>query len=396
MLVQFPPSGGLFHFTLQLGEGLARAGADVEVITGHAPEFASREPGCRVRSILPTWHPNAGEDVPDWWRRARRGIRAGRHAAAWAVLIAYLVRKRPAVVVWSLWQFSLDGWGVHAVRRALPDAVLALICHEPRHLVRRRDQPGMYDTAASSSNALRQAYADLDVAFVLGESARQALSETWPVSAPIHVIPHGNEAILAEAVPPADETGQVVLAFGTITRYKGVDTLCAAWPLVLAAVPRAELVIAGAPDADIDKRELRTQVSRLERARLDLGYVAAADVPSYFAPARCVVLPYKRSSQSGVAHLAHTFGRPVVASRVGDIPSAVDDGVSGVLVPPDDPAALADGLIRLLTDPQAARRMGDAGAQALSGRSSWDEVAARFLRGIPRSAANQPSPNASS
>lgn len=382
-LVQFPPSGGLFHFTLQLGEGLARAGADVEVITGPAPELASREPGCRVRSILPTWHPNAGEDAPDWWRRVRRGIRAGRHAAAWVVLIAYLLRKRPALIVWSLWQFPLDGWGVHIVRQALPDAVLALICHEPRHLVRRRDQPGLYNAAASSSNALKRAYADLDVAFVLGDSARQALVETWPVTAPIHIIPHGDETILADAVPPTDATGQLVLAFGTITRYKGIDTLCAAWPLVLAAVPGAELVIAGAADADIDKRDLRAQVSRLQRARLDLGYVAAADVPSFFARARCVVLPYKRSSQSGVAHLAHTFARPVVASRVGDIPSAVEDGFSGLLVPPDEPEALADALIRLLTDPQTARRMGDAGAAALSQRSSWDEVAARFLRGIP-------------
>ncbi|MGQ9406681.1 glycosyltransferase [Mycolicibacterium gilvum] len=383
VLVQFAPSGGLFHFTLQLGEGLARNGVQAEVVTGPRPELASREPGCHVRSILPTWHPNAGADVPEWWRRARRGVRAGQHAAAWVVLLGYLAGKRPDVVVWSYWQFPLDGVGVHLVRKILPSAVLALISHEPRHLVRRKDQPGMYSTATTTRRALNQAYADLDVAFVLGESTRQVLTETWPITAPVHVIPHGDEAILAAAVPSVDTTGQVVLAFGTITRYKGIDTLCSAWPLVLEAIPGAQLVIAGAADADIDKRELCEQVSRLPQVTLDLGYVAAPDVPSYFARARCIVLPYKRSSQSGVAHLAHTFARPVVASRVGDIPSAVADGISGLLVPPDEPRALADALVFLLTDQLAARRMGEAGAEALTANASWDDVAARFLSAIP-------------
>ena len=93
-----------------------------------------------------------------------------------------------------------------------------------------------------------------------------------------------------------------------------------------------------------------------------VGYVPVQDVPSYFARARCVVLPYKRSSQSGVAHLAHTLRRPVVATYVGDIPAVVRDGVSGLLVAPDAPDALANALVRLLTDPESARRMGDAGA----------------------------------
>ena len=382
-LVQFQPSGGLFHFALQLGEGLARAGAHVEVITGPTPEFASREHACRVRSILPTWHPNAGADAPEWWRRARRGVRAGQHAAAWCVLLGYLLIQRPDVIVWSAWQFPLDGIGVHVVRRWLPHAVLALVSHEPQPLVRRRDQHGMYHTPTVTRSALHRAYAELDVAFVLGQTARAALMDTWPVSAPVHIIPHGDEGLLASAVPPADTTGQLALAFGVITRYKGTDTLCEAWPLVLKEIPDAELVIAGAADADIDKHQLREGISRLDRVQLHLGYVASPDVSSFFSRARCVVLPYKRSSQSGVAHLAHTFARPVVASRVGDIPSAVEDNISGLLVPPEDSAALADAMIRLLSDPHEARRMGDAGAQALSSRASWDEIATRFLRGLP-------------
>lgn len=383
-LVEFAPSGGLFQFALQLGEALAREGEEVELITGPSPELASREPGCRVRSILPTWHPAAGADAPEWWRRARRGIRAGRHTAAWAVLMAYLLRTRPDVIIWSIWRFPIDGWGVHLVRRVLPNAVLALVAHEPRPLVEQPGQQGMYKSSRAMKGALAQAYRDLDAAFVLGESAKQALIDSWPIAASVHVIPHGDERILApEAVPAVDTTGPVALSFGTITAYKGIDTLLEAWPKVRARVPDAELVIAGALSADVDEAALRSQVAGLPGVSLRLGYVPVAGVAPYFAEARCVVLPYKRSSQSGVAHLAHTMARPVVATRVGDIPAVVRDEVSGLLVEPDDPEALAAALVRLLTDPVLARRLGAAGAEALAAGASWDEVAGRLRRGLP-------------
>ena len=383
-LVEFPPSGGLFQFSMQLGEALARAGDDVELITGPSPELRSREPGCRVHSILPTWHPTAGADAPGWWRRARRVIRAGQHSAAWAVLLAHLFRTRPDVVMWSAWRFPVDGWGVHAVRKVLPKAVLAIVAHEPRPLVEQPGQDGMYKTSGLTNRALAKAYADLDVAFVLGDSARKILTETWPIDAPVFVIPHGDEGIFATTVMPGVETtGPVALSFGTITAYKGIDTLCDAWPTVRAKVPDAELVIVGALSADVDESLLRSRVAGLPGVSLHTGYVPVPEVAPYFARARCVVLPYKRSSQSGVAHLAHTMGRPVVATRVGDIPAVVRDGVSGLLVDPDDPEALAHALIRVLTDPEAARTMGEAGVQGLAAEASWDDVAGRLREGLP-------------
>jgi glycosyltransferase involved in cell wall biosynthesis len=382
-LVEFPPSGGLFQFSLQLGEALARAGNDVELITGPSPELPSREPRCRLRSILPTWHPTAGADAPTWWRRARRGVRAGQLIVAWMVLLVHLLRTRPDVVIWSEWRFPADGWGVHLVRKALPNSVLALIAHEPRPLVEQPGQREIYKTSSATIRGLATAHADMDVAFVLGESAKKILTETWPITAPVHVIPHGDEGIFHSAsIRSAETTGPVALSFGTITTYKGIDTLCEAWPKVRAHVPNAELVIAGALSADVDGPSLRARVRSLAGATLSMSYIPLADVPSYFARARCVVLPYKRSSQSGVAHLAHTLARPVVATRVGDIPSVVRDGVSGLLVDPDDSDALALALVRLLTDPELSARMGNAGTQALAAGASWDQVAARLVQGL--------------
>jgi glycosyltransferase involved in cell wall biosynthesis len=384
VLVEFPPSGGLYQFALQLGEALARAGDTVELVTGPKPELRSRQPGCRVCSILPTWHPTAGANAPEWWRRARRAVRACQHASAWVVLVGYLVATRPEVIVWSSWRFPLDGLGVQVVRKLLSNSLLALVAHEPRPLVEQPGQVGLYKKSESTTRALRAAYGDLDVVFVLGESAREVLIQTWPVGAPVHVIPHGGEGVFAFApIPSAASSRPVVLSFGTITAYKGIDTLCRAWPAVRAAVPDAELVIAGAVSADTDKQALSAQVAGLSGVTLRAGYVPVPEVPGYFAGARCVVLPYRRSSQSGVAHLAHTLRRPVVATRVGDIPSVVRDEVSGLLVEPDDPEGLAYALVRLLTDPETAARMGDAGADALAAAASWDEIADRFRRRLP-------------
>ena len=381
-LVEFPPSGGLFQFSLQLGEALARVGNHVELLTGPCPELSSREPGCRLRSILPTWHPT-GADAPRWWRRPRRGLRATRLVVAWMVLLVHLRRTRPDVVMWSEWRFPVDGWGVHMVRKALPNAVLALVGHEPRPLVEQPGRGEFYKTSSTRSRGLATAHADLDVAFVLGESAKKTLTETWPITAPVRVIPHGDEGIFRSAVVRgAETTGPVALSFGTITKYKGIDTLCEAWPKVRAQVPNAELVIAGALSADVEESALRAGVRSLGGVMLSIGYVPMADVPAYFARARCVVLPYKRSSQSGVVHLAHTLGRPVVATRVGDIPDVVRDGVSGLLVAPEDPDALADAIVRLLTNAELAARMGNAGTEALAAGASWDQVAARLVDGL--------------
>lgn len=382
-LVEFPPSGGLFQFSLQLGEALARAGDEVELITGPRPELRSREPRCRVRSLLPTWHPGAGAGAPEWWRRPRRVLRAVQHTAAWLVLIGYLRITRPDVVLWSEWRFPTDGWGVRAVRKLLPQMVLALVAHEPRVLVEQPGSDEVYKTDRATNGSLALAYGDLDVAFVLGESAKDVLTRMWPMVAAVHVIPHGDEGIFAGgAIDDAGSAAPVALCFGTITAYKGIGTLLEAWPKVRAHVPDARLVIAGALSADVDGKALRAQAAQLAGVQLEIGYVAVQDVAGYFARARCVVLPYLRASQSGVAHLAHTLGRPVVATRVGDIPGVVRDQESGLLVEPGDPDALAIAIIDLLTDPGKAARLGGAGAQQLAGGASWDLVADRLRRGL--------------
>jgi glycosyltransferase involved in cell wall biosynthesis len=107
-----------------------------------------------------------------------------------------------------------------------------------------------------------------------------------------------------------------------------------------------------------------------------------ADVPALFGSARVVVLPYLTASQSGVAHLAMTFGRPVVASDVGDLPEVVIDGTNGLIVPPGDPAALAQALERLLTEPSVAAEMGLAGQLRARVDADWQSVGRRVATAL--------------
>ena len=83
-----------------------------------------------------------------------------------------------------------------------------------------------------------------------------------------------------------------------------------------------------------------------------------------------------------MSHVAYTFARPVVATRVGDIPSVVRDGQTGLLVEPGDPAGLARAVVALLRDPDRAASFGAAGRASLQSGASWDTVAGDVLRAV--------------
>ncbi|WP_049803539.1 glycosyltransferase family 4 protein [Pseudonocardia dioxanivorans] len=380
--VEFSPSGGLFQFSAQLAGGVAAGGDAVDFITGPDPELGPTHPGVRMRPVLPTWHPADEKPIGRLAKKARRVLRAGQRALAWLVVLALLRRSRPDVVVWSTWRFSMDALGAVAARRLLPRSTIVLVAHEPVPRVRADTTKERHGRVLDP--ALERAWHSVDAVFVLGEEARAKVHERWQVACPVVVIPHGDEAALRgdAPVPPCARTGPVVLFFGAWTAYKGIDLLFDAVPAVRHKVPDARIVVAGSV-LGVDEAAL-TARARALGVHARPGYVATADVPRLFGEARVVVTPYRRATQSGVVHLAYTFARPVVATAVGDIPAAVRDGETGLLVPPDDPDALAAALVDLLTDADRAQSMGDAGAAWLEAEASWTAVARRVRETVDR------------
>ena len=79
---------------------------------------------------------------------------------------------------------------------------------------------------------------------------------------------------------------------------------------------------------------------------------------------------------------AGTLSKPVVGGRAGGIPDAVEDGVSGLLVDPEDPGEIAEAITRILTDPELAARLGGQGRTRVEERFTWDAVIERIIAGL--------------
>lgn len=133
-----------------------------------------------------------------------------------------------------------------------------------------------------------------------------------------------------------------ILFFGYIKPYKGLDILLEAMPYVLKEIADLKLTIAGEVYGDekiywdiIKKNKLEKNVDFQNR------YISNEEVKEFFLKADVSVLPYKHATQSGIIQLSYAFGIPVIATAVGGIPEVVKEGVTGSLVPLNDPQALA-------------------------------------------------------
>lgn len=138
-----------------------------------------------------------------------------------------------------------------------------------------------------------------------------------------------------------------LLTFGAIRPYKGVDLALEALAMVDPSL-HVRLTVAGHFWAGGDA--LRRQARELglnDRLELRDGFVPNEEAALLFATADASLLPYRSASQSGVAQLSFAYGRPVIATRVGGLPSAVADGRDGILVEPGDPVALALAIERM-------------------------------------------------
>ena len=388
-LVEFNPSGGLFQFAVQLGEALAERGDQVELLTGPEPELVSRHPGFRITPCLPTWHANAGAGDRVVTRRVRRLARAARYHLAWAVVLRRLRRARPDVVQFSGLRFPVDGlvlaW---LARRSTGRPVLAMVAHAPAPFNEQRATGAIFKRNALLDRSLGLGYRSVDAVMVLGEQTAADLRARWPEVGDISVVPHGDEAVFLRGAPtPADTTGPVVLFFGTMQAYKGLDLLMEAWGQVRVQRPDARLVIAGSPSGDTDLDGLRRTAEQSGGVDLRAGYVPLDQVAGIFDAARVVVAPYRYANASGVVELAGTAARPVVATAVGDLPAVVRDEVTGIIVPPGDATALAGALVRLLDRPEEARRMGEAAQARSAQEASWGRVAEEVGRAYERGSA---------
>ena len=167
--------------------------------------------------------------------------------------------------------------------------------------------------------------------------------------------------------------GEVVVFFGYIRRYKGLDILLEAWPKVRERRP-ATLVVAGEfYEDDAPYRALAAAAGGEPGVRLLGRYLPDDEVEALFKAADVVVLPYRSATQSGVTHVAYALGVPVITTDVGGLSETVRPGETGLVVPPEDPAALAEAIVRFFEDDLGPRLR--TGVEVLRAAHSWGKLA---------------------
>jgi L-malate glycosyltransferase len=168
--------------------------------------------------------------------------------------------------------------------------------------------------------------------------------------------------------PNAEQEKWVVLVGNMHSDVKGHPCLIAAAEVVAREFPNARFVLAG--DGDL-RQDLERQVVQLGLQRNFLFLGRRDDVPRLLACCDIAVLPSKAEGLPNAVLEYLAAGLPTVASRVGGNAEIVQDGKTGLLVPPDDPLALAEALLRLLRDPGLAANLGRSGREYVTSEFSF-------------------------
>ncbi len=149
---------------------------------------------------------------------------------------------------------------------------------------------------------------------------------------------------------------KVLLFFGFVQKYKGLDILINAAPAIVKALDNVRICVVG--DFGDKREEYMSMIDATGVKDVFMirdGYVPDAEVEPYFAAADLCVCPYRSATQSGIVQIAFGFGLPVIATNVGGLPEAVTDGKTGYIVPPEDPDALASAVIRFFNENKAGQ-----------------------------------------
>ncbi len=162
------------------------------------------------------------------------------------------------------------------------------------------------------------------------------------------------------------------LFFGRIQAYKGLGVLIEAAEILSKRQLNFKVKIAGnGPDLE----QYRDVISQSGHLDVEDRYIPENELSALFGNASAVVMPYLEATQSGVAALAISARKPLIASSVGSIPEVIEHEVNGLLVPPDNPTALADAMERILRDTELATTLGQGAALTADTIMNWDIIA---------------------
>jgi glycosyltransferase involved in cell wall biosynthesis len=403
----YEPSGegGIAHYTFELAEALAQAGSKVTLLTSENYELRDLPRSFDVwfvvkASRLKRWIP-AGAAAPPPALSSTEPSSAAPASWSHAAIVnlktvrLMLVALKTVALLWASGirivhvQWLLDRRADLLFVRILSSLGFKVVYTV--HDVLPHDE---YTDANRRYFGTLYGYADKLI--VHGNRNRDELLQLLPVrSERVAVVPHGARTVftdhfcasLADARAELDipHDARVILFFGLIKRYKGLEYLLEAFDFVRQSCGNVVLVIAGKIyEGDRTVYRHYSNLLREYQGRSDIrfadGYIPINKVMNYFVAADVVVMPYVKASQSGVLLSAFAAGKPVVVTDTGGLGDVVRDSGGGIVVPPQDSPALAEACIALLTNTDLARSMADAAKRSAETSYSWANISRTTLR----------------
>jgi glycosyltransferase involved in cell wall biosynthesis len=366
------PGGGLETNVRVLAPALAQAGHRVSILyfDSNVKQFESKTEAGIIEYRAPRgqWH--------YYFHRATFGIGGlGRLARAWEfgldltrAIHTILTRERLDLV--ELPESFLP------TRRLPVPFVMRL--HSPAWLWRLMCQEPIPRTDALEIRMEAQTLASAAAITAPSRAVADYIARTCRVTRPIHIIPY---PVDTEQFKPCAEISRLarndkpmVLFVGRIEKRKGADTLMRAIPNIVSRLPDAQFLFAGKLSD-----ELASLAATMPPQVKFLGVKPRAELVALYQQASVVVVPSQWDNSPNVIYEAMACGAPVVATRVGGIPELVEEGVTGLLVPPRDEDALAHAITTLLADSLLRERMGQRGRERAVAEFALDNILARTL-----------------
>ncbi|HET7789913.1 MAG TPA: glycosyltransferase family 4 protein [Gemmatimonadales bacterium] len=281
--------------------------------------------------------------------------------------VAAILRRHRARVAHSH-EFTMAVCGAWAARRA--GAAHLFTMHGSRYYAERLRRRMALRAAAALSGAV------VAVSRTLAEQLRRDL---WTRPA---TIPNGARAQAVTGASLRRELGleggdRLALAVGNLYLVKGHRYLLEALATLDGRAPRLHVAIAGRGELEEALRARAAALGIAERTHF-LGL--RSDIGDLLSDADLFVMPSLSEGLPLAAVEAMLAGKPIVASAVGELPAVLDDGRAGLVVPPGDARALAEGIGALLADPDRARRLGGAARERACAEYTVERMVERYAR----------------
>ncbi len=367
------PSLYTWPYDAALAAALCRAGHDVRIF-GKA--VASSDPRFGDAMLEPLFYRSMADVAKGRTPRTAFLVRKGfSHVTSMVRLVKALRRWQPAIIHihWLLFPL-VDRCFLRTLRRIAP---LVLTVHDTNPF---NANPAIRVQALGAVSIMRS----FDQLIVHTSQGIDRLTAHGIAAARITRIAHGLLHAPAAAPPPPARRPDGRLAFllfGLVKPYKGVDLLIRAVAQLDPDVRRrAVFEVAGRPEMDVAPLlALARDLAVDDAIRFDFRFVPDDELAAKMRQSAVLLFPYREIEASGVLLSALAWHRPVIATRIGLFAEIIEDGRSGLLVPPEAPSALADAIRRLIEESTLLPALAEGVRDLAHGIPDWDAIARETL-----------------